>query len=76
MSSVEVSKHMVVGIIRVVLGFVKYRDTFPGGPAAYFADITQPLYVAKNLIFTSQTLVGDAVLVGSILSAGSQPLSS
>jgi hypothetical protein len=73
MSSVEVSKHMVVGIIRVELGFVKYRDTFPGGPAAYFADITQPLYLARNVIFTSQTLVGDAVLVGSILSAGLQP---
>jgi hypothetical protein len=58
---------MIVDMVRVENGFVKYRDTFPGGPAAYFADVTQPLFVAKNFILVFQTLVGDGVLVGSIL---------
>lgn len=53
-------------MVRVENGFVKYRDTFPGGPAAYFADVTQPLFVTKNIILTLQTMVGDGVLVGSI----------
>jgi len=41
-------KHMVVDMLRVESEFVKYRDTFPGGPAAYFADVTQPLFVATK----------------------------
>ncbi|KAJ8589772.1 hypothetical protein M405DRAFT_791234 [Rhizopogon salebrosus TDB-379] len=55
--------HMVVDMVRIENGFVKYRDTFPGGPAAYFANINEPLFVAKNFIVVFQTLVGDAVLI-------------
>jgi hypothetical protein len=57
---------MVVDMIRIENGFVTYRDTFPGGPAAYFADINEPLFIAKNSLVVFQTLVGDGVLVGSI----------
>ena len=57
---------MVVNIVRVENGFVKYRDTFPGGPAVYFADTTQPLYLIKSTIFTLQTMVADGALVGLI----------
>jgi hypothetical protein len=59
-------KYMAVDIVRTENAFVKYRDTFPGGPSAYFEDVTQPLYVVKYLILTLQTMVGDGVLVGSI----------
>ena len=59
MSSLE---HMIVDMVRVENGFVKYRYTFPGGPAPCFADVTQP--VAKNFVLVFQTLVGDGVLVG------------
>jgi hypothetical protein len=58
-------KHMIVDIIRVEDGLVKYRDTFPGGPAAFFADVAQVTYVTKDLIFILQTLLGDAVVVRS-----------
>jgi hypothetical protein len=60
-------KYMVVDIVRTENGFVKYRDTFPGGPAAYFGDVTQPLYVTKYSLLTLQTMVGDGVLVGPIV---------
>ncbi|KAJ8594709.1 hypothetical protein M405DRAFT_808478 [Rhizopogon salebrosus TDB-379] len=55
--------YMVVDIVRTENGFVKYRDTFPGGPAAYFGDVTQPLYVTKYSLLTLQTMVGDGVLI-------------
>jgi len=58
-------KHMVVDIVRIDEGLVKYRDTFPGGPVAFFEDIAQNTFVIKNAIYTLQTLVGDGVVVGS-----------
>jgi len=53
---------MVVDMVRVESGFVKYRDAFPGRPAAYFADVTQPLFVVKVFILVFQTSVDDGVL--------------
>ncbi|KAG1725762.1 hypothetical protein EDB19DRAFT_1643854 [Suillus lakei] len=55
--------HMVVDIIRVEDGLVKYRDTFPGGPAAFFADVAQETFVVKTAIITMHTLLGDAVVI-------------
>lgn len=56
-------KHVIVDIVRLDEGLVKYRNTFPGGPVAFFADISQWSYVTKNVIYLLQTLVGDAVVV-------------
>jgi len=58
-------KHMVVDIVRIDEGLVKYRDTFPGGPVAFFGDVTQGTFVIKNAIYALQTLLGDGVVVGS-----------
>ncbi|KAG1737011.1 hypothetical protein EDB19DRAFT_1008378 [Suillus lakei] len=55
--------HMVVVIVHVENGLVKYRDTFPGGPVAFFTDITQNTFVIKNAIYTLQTLLGDGVVI-------------
>ncbi|KAG1728776.1 hypothetical protein EDB19DRAFT_1913648 [Suillus lakei] len=55
--------HMVVDIIRIEDGLVTYRDTFPKGPAAFFADISQKTYVAKNALYICQTLLGDGVVI-------------
>ncbi|KAG2106928.1 uncharacterized protein F5147DRAFT_216204 [Suillus discolor] len=55
--------HMVVGIIRVEDGLVKYRDTFPGGPAAFFADISEETLAVKDAILVLQTLLGDGVVI-------------
>jgi hypothetical protein len=58
-------KHVVVGIIRVEDGLVKYRNTYPGGPAAFFADISQDTYVIKHVLYILQTLLADGVVVCS-----------
>ncbi|KAG2751868.1 hypothetical protein P692DRAFT_20799754 [Suillus brevipes Sb2] len=55
--------HMVVDIIRTEEGLVQYRDTFPGGPEAFFAEIARKTFVIKNAIFVSQTLLGDGVVI-------------
>jgi hypothetical protein len=55
--------HMVVVIIHVERGLVKYRDTFPGGPVAFFTDVTQDTFVIKNAIYSAQTLLGDGVVI-------------
>jgi hypothetical protein len=55
--------HMIVDIIRIEQGLVTYRNTFPGGPAAFFADITQVTFVVKNIIYTMQTMIGDGIVI-------------
>ncbi|KAG0692686.1 hypothetical protein DFH29DRAFT_817261 [Suillus ampliporus] len=55
--------HMVVDIIRLEYGLVTYRNTFSGGPTAFFEDITQPTWVIKNEIYALQTMLGDGVVI-------------
>ncbi|KAG1798261.1 uncharacterized protein HD556DRAFT_1354430 [Suillus plorans] len=55
--------HMIVDIIRIEEGLVTYRDTFTGGPAAFFADVTQITFVVKNIIYTMQTMLGDGMVI-------------
>ncbi|KAG2338939.1 hypothetical protein BDR05DRAFT_892576 [Suillus weaverae] len=55
--------HIVLNIIRTEYGLVTYRDTYQGGPAAYFADVSQKTYVIKTSIYVLQTLLGDAVAI-------------
>ncbi|KIK47329.1 hypothetical protein CY34DRAFT_264838 [Suillus luteus UH-Slu-Lm8-n1] len=55
--------HIVVVVIRTEDGLVKYRDTFPGGPVAFFADVSQETFVVKCAIYVLQTLLGDGVMI-------------
>ncbi|KAG1725173.1 uncharacterized protein EDB91DRAFT_1169289 [Suillus paluster] len=55
--------HLVVGIIRIDDGLVKYRDTYPGGPMAFFANSTEGTFTVKDAILTLQTLLGDGVVI-------------
>jgi hypothetical protein len=65
MASLTFSKHIVVCIIRVDDGLVKYRNTYPGGPVAFFADISQETYIIKHALYILQTLLADGVVVCS-----------
>lgn len=56
-------KHMVTDIIRLYDGFITLRDTFPGGPPAYFGDIAQTTFVFKQAVYIVHTFVGDVVVV-------------
>jgi len=54
--------HVSLGFTRLVYGFIYERDE-PGGPAAYFSNISIPGNVAKVFIHTLNTAVGDSVVV-------------
>ncbi|KAG1744855.1 hypothetical protein EDB19DRAFT_1632536, partial [Suillus lakei] len=55
--------HIITNIIRVEDVLVKYRDTYPGGPAAFFSDTSQETYVIKNALYSLQTLLADGVVI-------------
>ncbi|KAF8553469.1 hypothetical protein OG21DRAFT_1441794 [Imleria badia] len=55
--------HLAIHIIRVMEGLIMYRDTYRGGPIAYFSDVSQWTFVSKNHVYTAQTLIGDSVIL-------------
>jgi len=54
--------HVFLGFYRLIMGFIVLRDQ-PGGPAAFFADVSIPANVAKVGIHTVNSVVGDSVVV-------------
>ncbi|KIM81615.1 hypothetical protein PILCRDRAFT_821390 [Piloderma croceum F 1598] len=54
---------IIFDIIRLEEGLVLQRDTFPGGPQAFFADVAQLTFMSRNSIFVIQTTLGDAVVI-------------
>lgn len=60
-------QHFVIDIIRVIEGLVLYRDTYTGGPIAFFSDFSQWTFVSKNYLYAAQTLIGDGVIVSFII---------
>ncbi|KAL7279004.1 hypothetical protein ACG7TL_006836 [Trametes sanguinea] len=55
--------HMIIDIVRTCRGFVFERDTYPGGPVAFFAQPSESTFVAKNAVYTVQTVLGDGILI-------------
>ncbi|KAH9902757.1 hypothetical protein C8Q73DRAFT_785395 [Cubamyces lactineus] len=55
--------HMIIDFVRVSRGFIFKRDSFPGGPIAFFAQPSEWTFVAKNAVYTIQTLLGDGILI-------------
>lgn len=52
---------MVLDVIHMEEGLVKYCDTFQGGPVTSFADIKQEMHVVKSTVNVMQTLLGDGI---------------
>ncbi|KAI9061068.1 hypothetical protein FKP32DRAFT_1613257 [Trametes sanguinea] len=55
--------HMIIDIVRTCRGFVFERDTYPGGPVAFFEQPSESTFVAKNAVYTVQTVLGDGILI-------------
>ncbi|KAJ6544112.1 hypothetical protein B0H19DRAFT_1169667 [Mycena capillaripes] len=55
--------HMASDIKRLYSGLVRFRDTYPGGPTAFFASINDPSFVFKNAVYGFQTALGDGVAI-------------
>ncbi|KIJ62335.1 hypothetical protein HYDPIDRAFT_30590 [Hydnomerulius pinastri MD-312] len=55
--------HFAIDMQRVIDGLVTERGSFPGGPVAYFSQISMPSFVTKSVLYMLQTLVGDGVVI-------------
>ncbi|KAG2365240.1 hypothetical protein BDR07DRAFT_1399560 [Suillus spraguei] len=55
--------HIVASTIRVEDALVTYANTFPGGPVAFFADLTQPTVKIKDVTYVLQTLLADGIVI-------------
>ncbi|KAJ7708688.1 hypothetical protein B0H17DRAFT_1030505 [Mycena rosella] len=55
--------HIISDIKRIYSGLVLFRDTYPGGPPAWFANVSDPSFVFKNAIYAVQTALGDGVVI-------------
>ncbi|KAF5393478.1 hypothetical protein D9757_000494 [Collybiopsis confluens] len=56
------SIHVSLGFSRLIEGFIVLRNQ-NGGPATYFSDVSIPLNVAKVIIHTVNSILGDSILV-------------
>ncbi|EIM89321.1 uncharacterized protein STEHIDRAFT_155000 [Stereum hirsutum FP-91666 SS1] len=54
--------HVSLGLVRLIQGFIEFRDA-PGGPAAFVADTSAPVNVAKIIIHTINSIIGDSIVV-------------
>ncbi|KAI0074050.1 hypothetical protein K474DRAFT_1568913, partial [Panus rudis PR-1116 ss-1] len=54
--------HVSLGFQRLIEGFITRRDR-PGGPAAFFSDVSIPGNVVKVGIHTVNSIIGDSVVV-------------
>ncbi|KAI0660062.1 hypothetical protein C8Q70DRAFT_1053304 [Cubamyces menziesii] len=55
--------HMIIDFIRACRGLVLKRESYPGGPIAFFTQPSEWTFVAKNAVYTVQTLLGDGILI-------------
>jgi len=55
--------HMAIDVKRIENGLITYRNTFPGGPIAFFAQPGEFMFLFKNAVYTAQTLTGDGILI-------------
>lgn len=56
--------HVSLGFQRLIEGFIYLRDQ-PGGPGAFFSDVSIPANVAKVTIHTVNSILGDSIVVSS-----------
>ena len=54
--------HVSLGFCRLIWGFIELRDQ-PGGPGAYFSDVSTPPNVAKVTIHSVNSILGDSIVV-------------
>ncbi|KAI8976301.1 hypothetical protein BD414DRAFT_509665 [Trametes punicea] len=54
--------HVSLGFQRLIEGFIVLRDQ-PGGPGAFFSDVSIPANVVKVGIHTVNSIIGDSIVV-------------
>ncbi|TCD60640.1 hypothetical protein EIP91_009741 [Steccherinum ochraceum] len=52
-----------VNISRLVQGLLDAGPMFPSGIEGWFADVSEPTFIAKSVLYNAQTLILDAVVI-------------
>ncbi|THU90590.1 hypothetical protein K435DRAFT_728208 [Dendrothele bispora CBS 962.96] len=55
--------HAITNLLRLNEGLVNLRDSFQGGPPAFFSSATQTYFLVRSGFYATQTLLADAVVV-------------
>lgn len=55
--------HMITDLVHIVRGLITYRNTYPGGPEAWFANLNEPTFILKNITYLITAVFADAVVV-------------
>lgn len=55
-------QHIGVNFTRIIKAFIIFRNE-PGGPAAFFNELSEFTQIFGSTIYVAQTLVGDGVVV-------------
>lgn len=58
--------HVSLGFDRLLIGFIDLRNQ-PGGPGAFFSDVSIPANVAKVIIHTINSILGDSIVVSFLV---------
>ncbi|KAJ7653196.1 hypothetical protein DFH06DRAFT_1093434 [Mycena polygramma] len=57
------SLHIGCDVWRIYDGFITFRDSYPGGTAAWFSNLREPSFIVKSIIYSVQTALGDGVVI-------------
>lgn len=54
---------MAIDLHRAITGFIDFGDQTAGGSNAFFLNVGERLGIAKDVVYITQTLVGDGFVV-------------
>ncbi|KAF8520315.1 hypothetical protein JB92DRAFT_2895741 [Gautieria morchelliformis] len=54
--------HIILDVVRILEAFVFLPDSIPGGPIGYLGNVSNPLFIAKTVVYVTQTLIGDSLV--------------
>ena len=55
-------QHIAINFTRIIKAFITFRDA-PGGPAAFFHQLSEFTQIFGSAVYVAQTLIGDSVVV-------------
>lgn len=56
------AQHIGINYTRIIKAFIIYRNA-PGGPAAFFNQLSEFTQIFGSTVYVAQTLIGDSVVV-------------
>ncbi|KAI0710094.1 hypothetical protein C8Q76DRAFT_741007 [Earliella scabrosa] len=55
-------QHIAINFTRIIKAFITFRDA-PGGPAAFFHQLSEFTQIFGSAVYVAQTLIGDSVVL-------------